>query len=88
VDHTSESRFLQAVKKLGPEEVQRFDKAIKDLTLSEEPTKMGRPKKGVWHGYYSYDLGRSHRLIYRVFPKEKIIQIAAIGDHKQVYGKD
>ncbi len=80
--------FYRQLKKLGPEELRRFDQAVNDLTLSEDPGKIGLPKKGHWSGYYAYNLGRSHRLIYKVLYKEKIVLIVAVGDHKQVYGKD
>jgi addiction module RelE/StbE family toxin len=59
-----------------------------ELSNSDDPGKLGLPKKGRWSGYYAYDLGRSHRLIYKVLYKEKIILIVAVGDHRQVYGKD
>lgn len=80
--------FYSQLKKLGPEELRRFDQVVKDRALSEEPGKLGQSKKGRWSGYHAYDLGRSHRLIYKVLYKEKIVMIVAVGDHKQVYGKD
>ncbi len=75
-------------KRLGPEEINRYRKAILELSNSDDPGKIGRPKKGPWSGYHVYGLGRSHRLIYKVLYKEKIVMIVAVGDHKQVYGKD
>lgn len=69
----TESTFYRQLKKLDSETLVRFDKAVRDLANATDPRKLGSPKKGQWHGYYGYELGRSYRLIYKVLDNDTII---------------
>ena len=41
------------------------------------------------HGkVYTLRLSKSYKLAYRVYFRERIIEIVSVGDHKEVYGKD
>jgi mRNA-degrading endonuclease RelE of RelBE toxin-antitoxin system len=71
-------------KKLGPTEQKHYHNAMKDLGLAKDPRRVGKYED---NGCYSYRLTKSSRLIYRVFVREKAIQLVAVGDHKEVYGK-
>jgi mRNA-degrading endonuclease RelE of RelBE toxin-antitoxin system len=71
-------------KKLGPIEQKHYRSAIKDLGLARDPRRVGKYED---NGCYSYRLTKSSRLIYRVFRGERVIQLVAVGDHKEVYGK-
>jgi hypothetical protein len=41
------------------------------------------------HGrVYTVRLSKSYRLTFRVYFREKILEMVCVGDHKLVYGKD
>ena len=65
-----------------------MDEAILHLATSKNPADAGIPKKGRLKGYFAYEIGRSHRLIYKVISRQKIILLMVVGDHKSVYGRD
>lgn len=54
----------------------------------EDPTRLGTRKHGEYSDAYSFEIGRSIRLIYRVNFRSKTIELVAVGSHKEVYGKD
>ncbi len=65
-----------------------YKQAIIDLTDAVDPTTLGERKHGRFKFCYSYNLTKSYRLLYRVFFEEKIIQLIALGDHKELFGRD
>ena len=79
--------FNKQYTKLDSEIQNRVDNAIRDLQTSEDPTKLGRPKKGMLKNMFAYNLGK-YRIIYDVCRKEIIILFVYVGDHKDVYGID
>jgi len=64
--------------------------AINDLISTSNPESLGEKKKGQLGDYYSIDLTRGHRILYRVTRESEniIINLDRICDHKEVYGKD
>ncbi len=65
-----------------------YRQAIINLGNSEDPTTLGERKHGRFKYCYSFKLTKSYRLLYRVFIEEKIIQLIALGDHKELFGHD
>lgn len=87
---SADSSIDKKLKKLrsNKELIQNYKQAILDLTNSDDPTILGERKHGRFKYCYSYNLTKSYRLLYRVFFKENIIQLIAIGDHKELFGRD
>ena len=81
-------RVARQFKKLGEPERKRFREAVKILSDSKDPRKLGTFKRGAKHTAYYYELGRSFRLAYQIIDKEVTILLLDIGDHKEIYGKD
>lgn len=65
-----------------------YKTAIIELSTSEDPTKIGTLKHGKFKHCYSYNVTKSYRLLYRVYFKEKIIQLIDLDDHKNIFGRD
>jgi mRNA-degrading endonuclease RelE of RelBE toxin-antitoxin system len=63
------------------------DDAIRDLQQSEDPTKLGDPKKGELKNMFAYNIGK-YRLIYTVFRERITILLVYVGKHKDVYRTD
>ena len=64
------------------------NEVILHLATYENPAYADIPKKGRLEGYFAYEIGRSHRLIYKVIGQQKIILLLVVGDHKSAYGRD
>ncbi len=79
--------FNRQYTKLDSEIQRRVNDAIKDLQFSEDPTKLGIPKKGELKNMYAYYLGK-YRIIYDVYRNEISIILIYVGKHKDVYGTD
>ena len=80
------AKFTAAFKKgygrLNEETKRRVETAIEKLLTSDNPTKEGHMLHGIWKGCYSYKVGLKYRLIYRVKPENKEIELLAVGTHK------
>lgn len=63
-------------------------RAIQELENADDPVKLGTRKHGPYSDAYSYERGKSIRLIYRVDFDNKTIEFVTVGSHKEVYGKD
>jgi addiction module RelE/StbE family toxin len=64
-------------------------KAIEEIeNEKDDPTRLGTRKRGSYSDAYSYEIGSSIRLIYRVDFRNRIIEFVAVGSHKDVYGRD
>ncbi len=81
-------RFVRSYRRLPSHLQDRVNEAILHLATYENPADAGIPKKGRLKGYFAYEIGRSHRLIYKVVSRQKIILLLVVGDHKYVYGRD
>ncbi len=75
-------------KKLDDQQKKRYREAVKTLANSDDPRTLGTFKRGKRYAAYYYELDRSFRLVYQVINEEMIILLLAVGDHKEVYGKD
>jgi mRNA-degrading endonuclease RelE of RelBE toxin-antitoxin system len=81
---------LKRYKKLGSTEKKQYKETVKSLMLSENPTRNAEFVPTRKHGRcWVLRLTGSYRLAYRVYwPPNKIIQLIAVGDHKEILGKD
>ncbi|NOJ27568.1 MAG: hypothetical protein DA330_06115 [Nitrososphaera sp.] len=80
--------FERYLRKLGNDELKRFDQAIDELANSNDPRKLGKEKQGNLKGNFTYEIGRTYRLLYKMNLDEKKIILLRYGTYKQVYGKD
>jgi hypothetical protein len=79
--------FSKCLKDLGAVALKNFDRKIRELEKSEDPTLSAELVPTKKHGRcWTIRLTQSDRLAFRVFPG--IIQPITTGDHKKVYGKD
>ena len=74
--------------KSNNEVIKNYKIAIVALTSSVNPTDLGKRKHGRYKYCYAYNITKSHRLLYRVFFKEHIIQLIDLDDHKNLFGRD
>lgn len=63
-------------------------RAIEQLEKADNPAQLGTRKRGSYSDAYSYEIGKSIRLIYRVNFDSMTLEFVAIGTHKEVYGSD
>lgn len=80
------NRFKKGYKKIGAELLKRVNKALKTLLESEHPENIGQIKTGAKKGYFSYEIGRSCRILYLPHHDTKVLEFARICSHKEVYG--
>jgi mRNA-degrading endonuclease RelE of RelBE toxin-antitoxin system len=83
-------RFKKYLKDLPNSERKAFDHIVLDLGNSSDPRILADENVTTRkHGrVYTLRLSKSYRLAYRVYFREKIIEMVSVGDHKEVYGKD
>lgn len=74
--------FRRGYKRLSEKNKRRVETAIETLLTSDDPTKEGHMLHGAWKGCYSYEMGLKYRLIYRVKPEKREIELLAVGTHK------
>jgi addiction module RelE/StbE family toxin len=84
------NRFLKYQDDLPDKERNTLDHIVLDLGNSPDPRRLADENIVTRrHGrVYTLRLSKSYRLAYRVYFREKIIEIVSVGDHKEVYGKD
>lgn len=86
---TYSKEFVKQSKKIERTPYYRLlRKAIERLEDSDNPAKLGIRKHGPYSDAYSYEIGKSIRLIYKVNFTAKTIEFVSVGSHKEVYGKD
>ena len=83
-------RFQKSFNKLEKTTQKSFDTKVKELGNSPDPSALSDEKANTKkHGrVYIMRLNRSQRLAYRVYVSDNIIELVAVGDHKEVYDKD
>jgi len=84
-------KLYTAKKKRSPKELmKRVDDGIAELRDSDEPERIGIRKKGNLRRFYSYEISRGHRILYRVERTDDIVYVHLyrVCDHKNVYGND
>ena len=74
--------FKRNYKKLSSEIKDRVNKALEDLSNTEDPRTLGEAKYGKWKGAYGYDIGRQYRILYGVDFKTRSIILLSVGLHK------
>lgn len=65
-----------------------LESCLRQLPNEEDPRRIGDRKYGIYDGTYGYNLTKSIRLIYKVDYNARQIKLLAMGDHKEVYGRD
>ena len=68
--------------------IKNYKQAIQDLANSQDPIQIGERKHGRYKYCFSYNITKSHRLLYRVFVKENTIQLIDLDDHKNLFGRN
>jgi len=84
------AKFSKYLKNLPDTDRRAFDQIVIDLGDSSDPRNIA-DENVLTRRYgkvYTFRLSKSYRLAYRVYFRERIIEIVSVGDHKEVYGKD
>jgi len=63
----------------------KTQQAIDELSHSNDPTQLGRLKKGELQGCYGYDLSSDCRILYFVEKSARRIDFLRVCSHKEVY---
>jgi mRNA-degrading endonuclease RelE of RelBE toxin-antitoxin system len=84
-----EEKFSKYLKGLGNTVLENLYATVNALENAEDPRKLGIPQKQTKkHGIcYIVHLTSSFALAYRVYFRERIVQLVVVGDHKLLYGK-
>lgn len=61
---------------------------VEALSTDEDPARLGDRKYGRYEGTYGYALSRSIRVLYKVDYGAHQVLLVALGNHKEVYGRD
>lgn len=77
------NRFRKRYRDIGPELIDRANKGIMALVTSDRPELLGDRKTAQWGEYYTYEIGRSCRIIYTPIYETNIIKFARICSHKE-----
>jgi mRNA-degrading endonuclease RelE of RelBE toxin-antitoxin system len=82
--------FSKYLEDLPTNERKAFDQIVLDLGDSTDPRRLADEYVLTRrHGrVYTVRLSKSYRLAFRVYFREKILEMVSVGDHKDVYGKD
>lgn len=80
-----EPAFRRRYKSLSPEMRSKVDSAVDELASSDNPEKRGAYKGNL--RVFSYEIGRSYRIIYFTDRSEREIVLSRVCDHKSVYGR-
>lgn len=84
-----EEKFSKYLKGLGNIVLENLYEVVRDLEKAEDPRKLGTQKQTKKHGIcYAVHLTSSYTLAYRVYFRERIVQLVVVGGHKLLYGKD
>lgn len=80
------SRFKKQFKKLDPTLQKKVEVALRELIISENPSRLGEYKKSM--RVFAYNLDKSNRLLFDIDFENKTILLIRVGDHKSAYGSD
>lgn len=80
------NRFERSYERLNEEIANQVDEALRRLLSSERPELLGISKMGSRKSYFSWELGRSCRILYRPEYSERIIEFFRLCSHKEAYG--
>jgi mRNA-degrading endonuclease RelE of RelBE toxin-antitoxin system len=76
------------------EEIKKLDgsitkqlKNVLEKKLSIDPEGYGLPLRGPLAGYWKHEFA-NHRLVYRIYPAERVVAICAVGPRKQGDAQD
>ena len=75
------TRDLKKLRNVNPSSIDRIIKLID--SLASNPFS-GKPLRGEKHGCYSLRCG-DYRIIYEVYPSQKVIHIIRVGHRKDIY---
>lgn len=75
-------------------DIKRLDEMVKDKIKNEEFVKIEKDPyigfplsaefKGLWSYHFSY-LGTQYRIVYEIYPKEKVVLVIMIGKREKFY---
>ena len=68
--------------------IEGFLRALKELKTVPDPTTIGERKHGLYANCYGIHLTKNHSLVYMYIPKEDIVILVDLDDHKNLYGRD
>jgi mRNA-degrading endonuclease RelE of RelBE toxin-antitoxin system len=80
------NKFLKQFSRLDKNTRKRVLEAISELATAENPALLGKYKPSL--RIFSYEIGRTHRIIYNVRWNDSVIELLRVCDHKSAYGKD
>lgn len=80
------NRFQRSYNRLSDELADRVDEALETLLSSDRPELIGIRKGARRKGYWSYELGRECRILFRPDYDEELIEFVRVCSHKEVYG--
>lgn len=82
--------YKKKLKKSPGYITERVKAALKELSENPRPETLGPLKKGELRYFRSYELGRSHRLIYKVNKDSEPVEVILLKvcSHKDAYGTD
>lgn len=83
---TTETKFKRQYKNLDSQTKQKVNRAIQELTNSENPARLGKYKQNK--RVFAYNIGSRHRIIYNIDWGSDSIEFLRVCDHKSAYGKD
>lgn len=61
---------------------------LNEVAMCEDPTRMGRRKRGDYERFYAKHLTKSVSVIFEIRYDTHTIYVTNIGDHKSLYGRD
>ena len=79
-----DSRAVRDLRKLRQKVTVIIPSIIKTINSLPDNPYQGKPLKGNKSGCYSCRVG-DYRIIYEIYPAEKIIHIIRIGNRKEIY---
>lgn len=71
--------------------IDKVNNAIKELSETDRPDKLGVYKKGKLEGTLAYELGSSNRILYQIRAGQegtREVILLKVCSHKDVYGKE
>jgi addiction module RelE/StbE family toxin len=68
--------------------IEGFSRVLKELKTSPDPTMIGERKHGLYANCYGVHITKNHSLVYMYMPKEDIVILVDLDDHKNLYGRD
>lgn len=84
------SKLLKKLKKFKSDKsiIDGYSRILGELETSPDPTKIGERKHGLYANCHAIHISKNHSLVYMYLPKEDVIILLDLDDHKNLYGRD